>query len=230
MDKGFVIAIDGPVASGKGTIAPKLSEKINGTYLYTGGTYRAVALYCLQNNIVADNKSAVIGALSDIKIDLRGKNVFLNGIDVTEEIKTPDVAILSSKVSVFREVREEMVKVQQDAAEREIMEGKVVITEGRDTGTKVFPDAKVKIFLTADSVGRAKRRMKQYEDKGIKLEFEKVLKETLERDKRDFERETDPLSKEPEKLGYIVIDNSNQTEEQTVAIIISELKKLGIFL
>lgn len=230
MDKGFVIAIDGPVASGKGTIAPKLAEKINGIHLYTGGTYRAVALYCLQNNIDVNNKSAVVSALSDIKIDLKGKNVFLNGIDVTEDLKLPKVASLSSIVSAFREVRESMVKVQQKIAAREVVEGRIVIAEGRDTGTKVFPDAKVKIFLTADPKVRAKRRMMQYEEKGINLGFEVVLKETLERDKRDFERETDPLSKDPEKLGYLVIDSSNQTEDQTIDIIVAELKKLGISL
>lgn len=228
--KGFVIAIDGPVASGKGTIAPKLAEKIDGIYLYTGGTYRALALYCIQNHIDMSKENQIIEALPNVTINLKGETVLLNGVDVTENLKTPEVAKGSSVISVFGGVREAMIKVQQEVANREVEEGKIVIAEGRDTGTRVFPNAHLKIFLTAKPSVRAKRRLMQYKEKGIDIGFEKVLQETIERDKRDSEREVDPLTKEPEKLGYVIIDSSNQAKEQTIGIIVETLKKSDILI
>jgi cytidylate kinase len=228
MEKGFVIAIDGPVASGKGTIAPKLARKVGGINLYTGATYRSVALFCIENGIDVSDKSKVIQSLPNINIDLRNGAVFLNQRDVTDRIRESQVASASPEVSAFKEVRETMVDVQRRIAQREIDNGKIVIAEGRDTGTKVFPNAKLKIYLTADPVIRAKRRFRQNEETGMNLDFEKVLEETLLRDKKDTERIIDPLVKEPEKFGYIVVDNSKQSENETIDIIVKELRKVGV--
>lgn len=228
MNKGFTIAIDGPVASGKGTIAPKLAERLNGMHLYTGGTYRAVALYCLRKNVDLTLEDAVLAVLPEIKIDLIDEGVFLNGEDVTEVIKKPEVADSSSVVSVYQKVREEMVGLQQRIAQREIERGKIIIAEGRDTGTKVFPDAEVKIYLTANPEVRAKRRYEQYKQKGVETDFAEVLRETLERDKRDTERRVDPLVKNPKDFGYGVVDNSYQSESETIDIIVGKIKEKGI--
>ncbi len=228
MNKGFTIAIDGPVASGKGTVAPTLAKRINGMHLYTGGTYRAVALYCVRKKIDLKKEEQVLSLLPEINIDLVDESVFLNDENVTEIIKQPDIADASSVTSTYQKVREEMVSLQRKIAEREVAKGKIIIAEGRDTGTKVFPNADVKIFLTANPEIRAHRRMDQYKQKNVDTAFEEVLKETKERDLRDTMRDIDPLVSEPENFGYIVVDNSNQTEVQTVDIIVGKIKEKGI--
>lgn len=228
MEKGFIIAIDGPVASGKGTIAPKLAQRLGGFHLYTGGTYRAIALYCLRNNIKLDDIKTIEKILHEIKIDLNEEGIFLNGENVTTELNQPQVANASSSISIYKTVREAMVSLQQIIASREVEKGKIVIAEGRDTATKVFPNAKFKLFLTAVPEVRARRRLNQYSEKGITEHFENVLKDTIIRDKRDSEREVDPLVKDPEKFGYRIIDNSNQTQEETIDIILNELNKSGV--
>lgn len=228
MNNGMVIAIDGPVASGKGTVAPKLAQRVNGMHLYTGGTYRAVALFCSRNGIDIKNEEAVVSSLPNIHVDVDDKNIYLNQENVTEEIKKPEVASASSSISVYGKVREKMVDLQQQIAAREVEKGKIIIADGRDTGTRVFPQADIKIFLTATPEVRAERRMIQYKEKGIEKSFEEVLKETIERDTRDSERKTDPLVKEPEKFGYVVVDNSNQSQEATVDIIVEKIREKGI--
>ena len=226
MNKGFVIAIDGPVAAGKGTIAPDLSKRLNGFYLYTGATYRSLALYCLDNNIDVHDTKAVIGALDAVFIDLLDSKVFLNGKEVTEEIKRVDVARAVPKVAAIAEVRHRMVARQQEIAERGIEEGKIIVIEGRDTATVVFPDAALKVFLTAEAEVRAKRRLAQLQSSGNdKISLKTVLADLKQRDKEDIERATDPLVDDPKKHGYFLIDNSYLSEPDTVEIIIDELKR-----
>ena len=226
MEKGYIIAIDGPVASGKGTIAPKLAEKINGVNLYTGGTYRSVALFCLENGIDPSNEEKVLQNLSSINVKLKGNSVFLNGEEVTDKIAGPEVASATSKISTIQGVREAMVEIQRKLATKETDKGKVVVAEGRDTATRVFPEAKVKIYLTAGVEVRAKRRLLQYEEKGMDIGFSQVLQDTIERDKIDSERKIDPLVMHPEKFGYLIVDNTDQTEDQTVELIVNELKRI----
>jgi len=228
MLEGFVIAIDGPVASGKGTVALALSESLRGFHIYTGGTYRAIALFCLENNIDVNNAPKVISVLKDINIDLQEESVYLNGRNVTEDIKKREVANASSPISVIKEVREAMVLFQQKIATREIAKGNIVIAEGRDTGTKVFPNADFKLYLTADPKVRAQRRMEQYAEKQEALDLETVLKEINERDERDMNREIDPLVRFPENNGYFILDNSNQSQELTIKDIMKELKRRGL--
>ncbi len=225
MPSGFIIAIDGPVAAGKGTIAPKLANELHGFYLYTGGTYRAVALIGIEKGIDLHNAQQVIALLPSIEIAIIDGRIIVNGADVTDRIKESDTANGSSVVGVIAEVRKAMVRVQQQIAGDAIEKGQIVILEGRDTATVVFPDAEVKIYLTASDEVRAKRRLSQYQLQGEKTDFAKVLEEIKKRDKRDTERDIDPLVKEPEKHGYLVVDNTDLSEEETVRVIIGELKK-----
>jgi CMP/dCMP kinase len=225
-NKGFIIAIDGPAAAGKGTISPVLAEKLNGFYLYTGAMYRCLALLCIENGVDTKDEQSVIDILPKFNIDFSDGKVLLNGTDVTERIKKEDVANGSSDVSSIKKVREEMVPKQRDAVKGLLNKGVTIIAEGRDTATKIFPNADLKIFLTADSKVRAKRRISQLEDLGEEVEFEQVYKNVLIRDEKDTTRDTDPLSKNPEEHGYFVLDNSDMTEEETVDAIINEVNKI----
>lgn len=227
MNRGFVIAIDGPVAAGKSTIAPILTRKLHGFYLWTGAMYRCVAIYCLENNIALSDEENVSHAAQEIAPAILFKNdsVFLFNKDVTKRLGEKDAAEGSSLVGVFPRVRAALVERQQAIAEGKMTKGEIIVAEGRDTGTKEFADAALKIFLTASSEIRAKRRMAQLEKRGESATFDSVLQDIRERDKRDSERETDPLVKEPEKYGYFIVNDNNQTRDETIAMIIDELKR-----
>jgi len=229
MQKGFIVAIDGPVAAGKGTIAPGLAEKLNGFYLYTGATYRSLALYCLENDIEVTDSMTVIAALPDVHIDLVGEKVFLNNKDVTERIKEVDVARAVPKVAAFPAVRQRMVARQQEIAHERIEEGKIIVIEGRDTATVVFPNAELKVFLTAETTVRAQRRLAQFVIAGDKkLSLQQVFEDIQLRDKEDTQRSADPLVTDPENHGYFLVDNSYLSEPETVQIIVDELKRRHI--
>lgn len=228
MTKGFSIAIDGPIASGKGTVATALADKLNGLFMSTGNMYRSVALLCLKRGIDINDETAVVSVLSDINAEYKGKKFFLNGRDVTEEIRQPDVSHGSSVVAIYKKIREDLVRKQQEIAKKHTENGQIVIADGRDTGTRVFPDAKLKIFLTANLEERAKRSLERYKKEGVNKSLDKVVLETKIRDKRDTERKIDPLPLSPVSLGYWVLDNSNQTEEETIDIIMQELRKKGL--
>jgi CMP/dCMP kinase len=228
MSKGFIIAIDGPVASGKGTVAHTLSEKLSGFDLYTGAMYRSLALFCLENTIDYADVESVKNVLSHLEIDLTETGVILNGRDVTERIKDEDAASGSALVSPYPFVRRAMVKRQQEIGERERGKGKIVIAEGRDTGTVVFPNADLRLYLTASGKIRARRRYEQYQQQGDTRSLDDVFKEIKERDERDTTRETDPLPTEPERLGYTILDNSDLNEEQTIGAIVSMLKERNL--
>ena len=227
--KAFTIAIDGPVAAGKGTIALDLAKKLNGIYLYTGAMYRALALACFEKKISVFDEEKVLEILHNIEIEVDGEKSFLNGEDVTERVKFQDVAQGASDVSVFPSIRKVMVQKQQKIAEKFINKGKIVICEGRDAGTAIFPESPFKIFLTASPEVRAKRRLAQFRELGREESFETVLTETKKRDKNDSEREADPLVSNPKEYGYFVLDNSDLTEEETVKIITEEIKKRGLY-
>ncbi len=222
--KGFAIAIDGPVAAGKGTIAPLLAKNLSGFYLYTGAMYRCLALLAIKKNIDLSDKTSILGILPEVKVEFINDGVFLNGEDVTFDIKQQNVANASSRLAVIPEVRHHMVKLQQDIAKRAIEEGKIVVAEGRDTATRVFPEARLKVFLTATAEERAKRRLEQLRMMGVVADFETVLDGVKKRDETDTQRETDPLVKNPQEHGYFVLDNTNLTEAQTLEAIESQIK------
>ncbi len=225
--KGFVIAIDGPSASGKGTLASKLAQKINGFYLYTGAMYRCIALLCLERGLDLKDKNQIALVLKDLEIELEDGKVLLKGRDVTERIKEPDVASGASEVGIYPKIREAAVLKQQAIASDKVNKGEIVVSEGRDTGTVVFPNAPIKFYLTAKPEVRARRRMEQYgnlsEDDLIR-----ELENLKTRDKRDIEREASPLPDEPEQLGYFILDNSDLSEEETLEKVIAELLKRGL--
>lgn len=225
MKKGFVVAIDGPVAAGKGTIAPLLAKKLGGFYLYTGAMYRCLALYCIKRKIRTADSSLIEEATGKIDIDFVDNQVILNGENVTERIKQEDVAMLSSFVAAIPSVRLIMVKKQREIGEKYIREGKVVVAEGRDTATRIFPEALFKLFLTADPKIRADRRLKQIQarDSGVIIS-DQVLKDINKRDKQDSLRLIDPLPRSPRKLGYFILDNSNLTEEETVKLLYEKIR------
>ena len=226
--KGFTIAIDGPVAAGKGTIAPLLAKTLNGFYLYTGAMYRCLALLGIEEKLNLDNEYELIKLLPSIDIELSEDKVLLSGRDVTTRLQEADVAAGSAKVAIFPAVRRVMVKKQQEIAEKFIGNGKIVIAEGRDAGTMVFPKADLKVFLTATPEVRAKRRLEQFKKIGSQLDYDKVLKDVKDRDRRDSTRIVDPLISNPVAHGYVIIDNTNLSEEQTVNLILNEVKNKGL--
>lgn len=224
MPQGFTIAIDGPAASGKGTIAQRLSQELQAFYMYSGGMYRAVALACINKGLDVTDPEQVIRVLANSDITIGADhNIFLNGQDVTERIKASDTASGASIVGVIPHVRKVLLKRQRELAKKAIEGGRIVVAEGRDTGTAVFPDASLKIYLTATPEVRAKRRLAQYQKDAS--EFHTMLQAVRERDERDKGRQASPLPSNPEALGYVIIDNSAMTEDETLEAIKQELKK-----
>lgn len=226
MPKGFVIAIDGPVASGKGSLASKLAKELSGFHLYTGAMYRSIALLCIDKGIDLGNESQVIDILPNLNIEFENGKILLNGFDITKRLQKPDTASGASVVGVHKSVREISVKKQREIAEKEVEKGKIVVAEGRDTGSVVFPNASIKIYLTARPEIRAKRRMEQYATS--ERDLQKELEELLIRDKRDQKREIDPLLSNPESEGYFILDNSDLNEQEMVDAVKKELKNRNL--
>jgi cytidylate kinase len=226
MNKGFIIAIDGPVASGKGTLAVELADKLQGYHLYTGAMYRSIGLLALQNNININSSSDIARLLPDAEFEFKNNKVYLNGEDVTEKLKNPEVAASGSIVATYPAVRRDLVKKQQDIAQGVIKNNKIVIAEGRDTGTVVFPDASLKIFLTATPEIRAKRRLAQYKIKGINKEYADVLEEITDRDRKDTKREISPLTQADDA---ILIDTTSDEVKDTVNQVLNILKQKGLY-
>ncbi|MCL5113669.1 MAG: (d)CMP kinase [Patescibacteria group bacterium] len=226
MKKSFSIAIDGPVGVGKGTLAVALSKKFGALYINTGAMYRTLTLACLREKIDIKNEDQILDLLRKVNIDFKINNdksqqVFLNGEEVSREIFLPRVSNTVALISPFPQVRREMVKRQ-----REMMKGKDrVVIEGRDITTEVIPDADLKIFLTADLKVRAQRRYKQIVKNKIDATLDAVLAETQERDRRDIERETSPLT--VAKDAY-VLDTSHLTIDETVKKVIEKMSEKGI--
>jgi len=163
------IAIDGPSGVGKSTIADIVADKLNYVHLDTGAMYRCVAYYVLKNEIDYSNEEVLEKALSDLKISFQNDHVYLNGEDVTKEIRTNDISMMASKTSAVPMVRQKLVDLQ-----KEIAKSKGYILDGRDICTVVLPDAEVKIFMNADAKARAQRRYDEYINKGIDADYEYI--------------------------------------------------------
>lgn len=209
----FIIALDGPSGSGKSTIANILANKLKISYLNTGSMYRALTLYFLENNIKNENEIDLY-LLKKINIDIKGDRVFLNGKDVSKEIRNKIVTENVSWVSSKSKVRQHLVEMQ-----RNISKNKSIILDGRDIGTVVFPDAKYKFFLTASSEVRAKRRFDQNE---IDKSLEEIQKDIEKRDYIDSHRKISPLKKAKDAIE---IDSSNLTIDQTIDVILARMDK-----
>ena len=217
--KPFSIAIDGPAGAGKSTVAKAVAAELNAMYLDTGAMYRAFGLYMLRRGAIKD-KSAIIAAVDDVDITVEfidgAQHIFLGGEDVTQAIREPEVSMAASEVSTVPEVRERMVALQ-----RKIAEGHDVIMDGRDIGTKVLPNATLKIYLTASVEERARRRCLELEQKGIPEPYEKVLKEMKARDYQDTYRAASPLRPADDA---VTVDTTNNTFEESVA----EIRRLAL--
>ena len=210
----FVVAIYGPAGSGKGTITKLVGEKLGLVNIDTGATFRCVALNMINENIKIDEEEKISDLLNNIQIDMKEDGtIFLNVEEVTKRIRENDVNEFVSPISVIKIVRDKLLKIQ-----RNIAKGKNVIMEGRDIGTVVFPNADVKIYLDASPEERARRRLKQNEEKRIDTSYEEVLRNIKDRDKRDSSREIAPL-KQAEDAIYI--DSSNMTIEEVTNKIIN---------
>ena len=216
------IAIDGPAGAGKSTIAKRVAEELNFMYVDTGALYRAVALCAIQKNIEPDDSQRVSEMLSEIKVQLAfnyrfEKVVLLDGRDVSSQIRTPEVSMAASKISALPQVRAYLLDLQRDIAKENN-----VIMDGRDIGTVVLPDAKVKIFLTASPQVRAERRYKELSEKGANVSFDEVLRDVNERDYNDSHRKTAPLKPAEDS---VFVDTTDLDFEQSVEKIISVIKE-----
>jgi len=220
--KKINIAIDGPAGAGKSTISKLLASQLGYIHIDTGAMYRAVGLKVLKNNISPHDSRKIVEILNstDIKIKLvDGKQlVFLDGEDVTEEIRQPEVSMYASDVSKIREVRERLVKMQQDLAKQ-----KGVIMDGRDIGTHVLPNAELKIFLTATAEERAKRRFLELKQKGYDVDYYQLLDEIKKRDQNDMTREFAPLKVADDA---IVIDSTSLSIEEVLQKILELINKV----
>lgn len=216
----FVVAIDGPAASGKGTITRELARELGLTVLPTGDIYRCLGLEVLRNGYGLDHIYEIVELAKQLNIQFKSDGekeiVFLNGEDVSEEIREPAISKVSSAVSSIVRVREQLEILQ-----RRMVEGKNIIAEGRDMGTVVFPDADVKIYIDANEQVRAMRRYKEYIASGIDTTYDKVLQDLKWRDNNDKNKEVGSL-KQAEDAIYV--DTTNMTIDEAVANIKSTIQ------
>lgn len=212
--KRLVIAIDGPAGAGKSTVAKKVADILNIEYIDTGAMYRAFTLKVLKSNIDINNLEEMLRLLESTTIEFRNRHIYLDGTRVDEEIRSNTISNSVSQIAKIKEVREKMVKLQQQLAK-----SNNVIMDGRDIGTTVLPDANYKFFITASVEERAMRRYKELVEKGISnITVEQILEEIKKRDEIDSNREFSPLRKSPDAY---VIDTTNKTIDETVQEIIS---------
>lgn len=218
----MIIAIDGPAGSGKSSTAKAVASRLKITFLDTGAMYRAVTLKCLREGVAASDESALVGIISNTRINFDGvppdTRVLLDGEDVTEAIRGEEVTANVSDYCVPVVVREELVRQQ-----REIGHKGSVVCEGRDIGTVVFPDADLKFFMVASVQERARRRQKDFELLGIKKTLEELEKEISLRDHKDSSRKISPLKKADDAVE---LDTTGMTLEQQIDLIVNAAEKL----
>ena len=222
MSNKINIAIDGHSSCGKGTLAKNIARELGYTFIDSGAMYRAVTLYLIQNDVPLEEVSSDPALLGNIQIDFRldaiGRyyRTFLNGVDVEDAIRSMQVSSLVSKVSAIAEVRTFLVAKQQQMGRE-----KGVVMDGRDIGTVVFPDAELKIFMTAAPEVRAMRRYEELRKKGIHVNFAEVLQNIIDRDRIDSTRSISPLRKAEDA---ITLDNTSMTKEEQAKLAIQWAK------
>ncbi len=222
----IIIAIDGHSSCGKSTVAKEVAKNLGYIYIDSGAMYRAVTLFCLRNNLAPGgvvNEKELQAQIGQIHIRfvfnplLQKHETFLNGENIEEEIRRPEVANLVSPVSIIGFVREALVRQQ-----REMGKEKGIVMDGRDIGTVVFPEAELKIFMTASPEIRAKRRYDELMAKGVPVEIEDIVRNIRDRDRIDSTREISPLRQADDA---ILLDNSNLTREEQLAFILKLAKE-----
>ena len=218
----FAIAIDGPAGSGKSTAAKETAKRLGMVYVDTGAMYRTVALACMRAGVSVSDEAAALSVLN--RIDMRiepeqgGQRIFLDGKDVTAEIRTPEIGKGASEVAAFRTVRERLVEIQQELARKY-----PVVMDGRDIGTVVLPDAELKIYLDAGVEERARRRQGELREQGKTEELSEVMEKIRQRDEADKTREHSPLRMANDA---ILLDSTGMSAEEVVQAILAEAEKL----
>lgn len=212
----MIIAIDGPAGSGKSTIAKLVAERLNFTYIDTGAMYRAFALKVKRLGIDPEDQIQVASLIENTDIKIEKDRVFLDGEDVSHLIRTEEIGNIASKIARYPQVRKFMVKMQRQIG----IKAKNAVIEGRDAGTVIFPDADLKIFMTASPQVRAERRVQQLKEKGFLVDYNHILQKIIERDKMDYERKESPLRPTED---YIVIDTTGKSIEEVLDYIINNL-------
>lgn len=215
------VAIDGPAGAGKSTVARAAAQKLGYIYVDTGALYRAVGVYCLRNSIVTTDVDGVGAILKDITVELKFidgvQHVFLNGDDVSTEIRLPEASMAASNVSAIPSVRAFLFDLQRDIAAKNNC-----LMDGRDIGTVVLPNAQVKIFLTADPEERAMRRYKELVEKGSEVTFEEVLEDLKVRDYNDSHREIAPLKPAEDS---VIVNTTGMTLEESINTIVKTVEE-----
>lgn len=204
----LIVAIDGPAGSGKTTVAKLLAKKLGFFYLDTGAIYRAITLKLIREGIPLEDVDRVLRVLMGITLKIEGDRVFLDGEDVSEVIRSPEVDKKVSLVAKIPQIREALLPLQ-----RRLVMGRDAVVEGRDMGTVVFPEAEVKVFLTASSEERALRRWRELKERGKDLSFEEVLRDLERRDEIDSSRDVAPLRIAEDA---VVIDTTSKGIEEVV--------------
>ncbi len=226
-NKKIIIAVDGHSSCGKSTLSKELAKLLQYNYIDSGSMYRAVTLFALRNNFIKDqivDKEKLIEHLPEIKIEFKynpaelKSDTYLNGENIEKEIRELEVSNNVSPVATIKEVRAAMVKLQKEMGSQ-----KGIVMDGRDIGTVVYPDAELKIFMTATPEIRAQRRYDELKAKGSDATYEDILKNVIERDYIDQNREESPLKKAENAL---VLDNSNLTREQQLEWAINKVKEI----
>jgi len=213
-----VITIDGPAGAGKSTVAREVARRLGFKLVDTGALYRALAWAVTRAGVVPTDTSALAALLARTTVELSGDRVLVNGRDVTDEIRTPEISMLTSGLTALPAVREKLTPVQRSLAAA----GGVVL-EGRDTGTVVCPDAEVKIYLDADLAERARRRARELAARGTAADYKNVKAEMAERDRQDTERAIAPLRKPAEA---ITVDSTGISPETVVLRILEAVEQV----
>lgn len=222
MSNYFSIAIDGPAGAGKSTIAKKIAKKLDFIYVDTGAMYRALALYFIRNKISSNDKEQIEKACDRVDVTIEYKDgeqqVLLNGENVSGLIRTEEVGNMASASSVYPVVRLKLVELQRSLASKAN-----VVMDGREIGTFVLPEANLKIYLTASSEERARRRFLELKEKGIASDLVEIENDIIERDSRDMNRKFAPLKQADDA---IVLDSSNMAIDEVVDTIIKHFNKI----
>ena len=219
---GYNIAIDGPAGAGKSTIAKLVAKELGFIYVDTGAMYRGLAVHFLKKGIVPGEVEKIEAACEDAKVELGYENgvqqVYLNGENITSQLREEAVGNMASVSSAVPAVRAKLLDLQ-----RKLARTMSVVMDGRDIGTNVLPDADLKIYLTASSKVRAERRYKELVEKGVKADFNKIEEDIIIRDRQDMEREIAPLKQADDA---VLVDSSDMTIEEVVDAIVAEFEKV----
>ncbi len=214
---GYNVAVDGPAGAGKSTIAKLVAKEMGYIYVDTGAMYRGLAIHFLKKGVDPEEKEAVVEACRDAEVTIGYESgvqqIYLNGENVTDMLRTEEVGNMASRTSAIPEVREKLLELQRSLARE-----KDVIMDGRDIGTNILPDADVKIYLTASVETRAKRRYDELKEKGESCDLEEIARDIKDRDERDMTREIAPLKKAEDA---VLVDSSDMSIEEVVSEICS---------